>query len=124
MAKNKIEIRVTKEVREQLVKEFEACEKTVWNALKYETDSPAAKMIRRRALELGGEVWEGPDDSEALETAPATEEDRDDSICDTECGMKTHPPCDKGIPCCRCKDECNSRQYCPAAVTVRHTRLA
>lgn len=112
MAKNKIEIRVTKEVRKQLVKDFEACEKTVWNALKYETDSPAAKMIRKRALELGGEVWEGPDDSEALEAAPATEEDRD-PYCNNGCTLKAYPPCDKGIPCCRCKDECNSRQQCP-----------
>lgn len=121
MAKNKIEIRVTKEVRENLKKEFEACEKTVWNALKYETDSPAAKIIRKRALELGGEEWYSYNG--AQETEPSAE-NADDPFCHTGCEMKKCPPCDKGIPCCKCKEECNSRQKCQATATVKHTRLA
>lgn len=29
-----------------------------------------------------------------------------------DCVMVAWPPCDKGIPCCKCEDECNSRQPC------------
>ena len=51
-------IEVTAEVRERLKEEH--CvgnDQTVYNALNYVTDSPLAKMIRRRALELGGREW-------------------------------------------------------------------
>ena len=29
------------------------------------------------------------------------------------CTVKQYPPCDKGVPCCQCKEQCNSRQPCP-----------
>lgn len=60
-------IKVSPEVRAQLKEEFELSnDKTVYNALNYETDSPSSKMIRRRALELGGTIWE----ESGSETAP------------------------------------------------------
>lgn len=30
-----------------------------------------------------------------------------------DCVLAEYPPCNKGIPCCKCGDECNSRQPCP-----------
>lgn len=65
-------IEVTPEVREQLREEH--ClenDTTVYKALKYETNSPLAKMIRRRALELGGREWLTSDEIEV--TADTTE---------------------------------------------------
>ena len=38
--------------------------------------------------------------------------DRVDPYC-AECMLKEFPPCEKSIPCCKCKDNCNSRQPCP-----------
>ena len=29
-----------------------------------------------------------------------------------DCVLAEYPPCNKGIPCCKCGDECNSRQPC------------
>lgn len=50
---------VSPEVRQKLKDEFELSnDQTVYSALNYATDSPSAKMIRRRAVELGGEVWQ------------------------------------------------------------------
>jgi len=40
---------------------------TVYKALNYETNSPLAKMIRRRALELGGREWVTADEIGALQ---------------------------------------------------------
>ena len=48
------EIRITKEIREQLMAEFPVSEKTVFNAVKFATGGYAAEQIRRRAQELGG----------------------------------------------------------------------
>ena len=59
-------IEVTPEVRAQLREEH--ClvnDQTVYKALRYETDSPLAKMIRRRALELGGKEWITSDEVES-----------------------------------------------------------
>ena len=59
-------IEVTPEVRARLREEH--CvenDQTVYNALNYETNSPLAKMIRRRALELGGKVWVTTDEVES-----------------------------------------------------------
>ena len=51
-------IEVTPEVRKQMIEEMElASDMTVYNALNYTSDSPSAKMIRRRAIELGGKQW-------------------------------------------------------------------
>lgn len=58
-------IEVTPEVRAQLREEFELTnDNTVYCALRYDSDSPSAKMIRRRALELGGREWMTTDEKE------------------------------------------------------------
>lgn len=59
-------IEVTPKVRAQLREEH--ClvnDQTVYKALRYETDGPLAKMIRRRALELGGKEWVTTDEVES-----------------------------------------------------------
>lgn len=51
-------IEISPEMRAKLKEEFELKnDQTIYNALNYETESPSAKMIRRRALELGGKEW-------------------------------------------------------------------
>jgi hypothetical protein len=47
---------------------------TVYKALNYETNSPLAKMIRRRALELGGREWLTTD--EVANTAEGSPKDQ------------------------------------------------
>jgi len=92
-------IEVTAEVREALKKEFEISnEQTIYNALNFESDSPSAKMIRRRALELGGREWMTADEIAGC----------------MNCEVRNYPPCDKRIPCCKCENmDCNGRQPCP-----------
>ena len=63
----KKEIKVTQEIRIDLMKEFPVCEKTVWNALKYETSGYTAEQIRRRALELGGTLMQEVNEEEDAE---------------------------------------------------------
>jgi hypothetical protein len=68
-------IEVTPEVRAQLREEH--ClenDTTVYKALNYETNSPLAKMIRRRALELGGREWLTTD--EVANTAEGSPKDQ------------------------------------------------
>ena len=61
-------IEVSPDVRAQLKVEFELKnDQTVYNALNYETESPSAKMIRRRAIELGGREWVTTDEVEGVE---------------------------------------------------------
>lgn len=61
-------IEVSPDVRAQLKEEFELKnDQTVYNALNYETESPSAKMIRRRAIELGGREWVTTDEVERVE---------------------------------------------------------
>lgn len=51
-------IEVGPEVRAQIMEEFGLkFDATFYNAMRYESDSPSARMIRRRALELGGREW-------------------------------------------------------------------
>ena len=50
----KKEIKVTAEIRAELMKEFPVCEKTIWNALKFQTFGYTANEIRRRAMALDG----------------------------------------------------------------------
>jgi len=45
---------------------------TVYKALNYETNSPLAKMLRRRALELGGREWVTADEIAALQGGAET----------------------------------------------------
>lgn len=51
-------IKVTTEIRVELMKEFPVSEKTVYNALTFATGGYAAEQIRRRALELGGKLMQ------------------------------------------------------------------
>lgn len=107
-------IEVSPEVRERLKEEH--CvgnDQTVYNALNYVTDSPLAKMIRRRALELGGREWMTADEK----TAEASPKDqREETAFCPDCLVAKNPPCNEGIPCCKCEkkqNECNSWQPCP-----------
>lgn len=51
-------ITVTPETRATLMDEFELkSEQTLYNALNFSTNSPTSRLIRRRAIELGGQEW-------------------------------------------------------------------
>jgi len=66
-------IKVSPEVRRQLMEEhFLENDMTVYKALNYETNSPLAKMLRRRALELGGREWVTADEIAALQGGAET----------------------------------------------------
>lgn len=101
-------IKTTQELDKKLAAEFETSEKTVYNAKYYLTDSYLAKEIRRRALEEGGVLMQ------AVEASP--KDGRDETASCLDCLLAKYPPCNKGIPCCKCEkkqNECNSWQPCP-----------
>ena len=51
-------IKVSVEVKKQLIEEFGGMnDQTFYNALNYITGTPSAKLLRKRALELGGVEW-------------------------------------------------------------------
>ena len=105
-------IKVTTEIRMELMKEFPVSEKTVYNALTYATGGYTAEQIRRRALELGGKLMQ-----EVTDTAEGSPKDgqTEAAFC-PDCIVAKYPPCHEGIPCCRCEKkqtECNSWQTCP-----------
>lgn len=56
--KRKKEIKVTSKIRVELMKEFPVSEKTVYNALHFETGGYTAEQIRQRAQELGGKLMQ------------------------------------------------------------------
>ena len=99
-------IKITPEIRVELLKEFPVSEKTVYNALTFATGGYTAESIRRRAQELGGKLMK-----EAKDTTEGTAQGK--AFC-PDCTMVNYPCCSKGIPCCKCDEEsCNSRQSCP-----------
>ena len=51
-------IKITPEIRVELMKEFPVSEKTVYNALTFATGGYTAEQIRRRALDLGGKLMQ------------------------------------------------------------------
>ena len=51
-------IKITPEIRVELMKEFPVSEKTVYNALTFATGGYTAESIRRRAQELGGKLMQ------------------------------------------------------------------
>lgn len=103
-------IKVTTEIRVELMKEFPVSEKTVYNALTFATGGYAAEQIRRRALELGGKLMREVTDTD--EASP--KEQREEKTFCPDCTLVNYPNCSKGIPCCKCDEEnCNSRQSCP-----------
>lgn len=63
---SKKEIKVTPEIRVELMKEFPVSEKTVYNALNFLTGGYAAEQIRRRAKELGGKLMQEVQEEEAV----------------------------------------------------------
>ena len=102
-------IKVTPEIRAELMKEFPVSEKTVYNALNFLTGGYAAEQIRRRAVELGGKLMQ---EVTAIAEGSAKEEGERSVFC-TGCEMAAYPPCNKGLPCCKCSEkDCNSRQEC------------
>lgn len=51
-------IKVSVEVKNQLIEEFDGMtDGTFYNALNYITNTPSAKLLRKRALDLGGVEW-------------------------------------------------------------------
>lgn len=99
-------IKITPEIRVELLKEFPVSEKTVYNALTFATGGYTAEQIRRRALDLGGKLMK-----EVTDTAEGTAQG---NAFYPDCTMVNYSCCSKGIPCCKCDEEsCNSRQSCP-----------
>lgn len=97
-------IKVKTEVRVELLKEFCVSERTLYYALNFETSGYTAESIRRRALELGGVLFQSV---ETVETKS--------QFCEG-CIVAKYPPCSKLIPCCKCElkqNECNNWQPCP-----------
>lgn len=68
--KEKKMIKITPEIRVELMKEFPVSEKTVYNALNFATGGYTAEQIRRRALELGGKLMQ-----EVTDTAEGSPKD-------------------------------------------------
>ena len=56
-------IKISPEIRVELMKEFPVSEKTVYNALNFLTGGYTAEQIRRRAQELGGKLMKEVADS-------------------------------------------------------------
>ena len=65
-------IKVTTEIRVELMKEFPVSEKTVYNALTFATGGYTAESIRRRAQELGGKLMQEVTDTD--EASPKDEQ--------------------------------------------------
>lgn len=63
-------IKVTTEIRVELMKEFPVSEKTIYNALNFLTGGYTAEQIRRRAQELGGKLMQ-----EVTDTAEGSPKD-------------------------------------------------
>ena len=105
-------IKITPDIRLELMKEFPVSEKTVYNALNFLTGGYTAEQIRRRAQELGGKLMQ-----EVTDTAEGSPKDgRDETASCPDCLLAKYPPCNEGIPCCKCEkkqNECNSWQPCP-----------
>lgn len=51
-------IKITPEIRAELIKEFPVSKKTVYNALTFATGGYTAESIRLHALELGGKLMQ------------------------------------------------------------------
>ena len=64
-------IKITPEIRVELMKEFPVSEKTVYNALTFSTGGYTAESIRRRAQELGGKLMQEVTDKD--EASPKDE---------------------------------------------------
>ncbi len=51
-------IEISLELQKEIAKRFKVSERTVWAAMRFETNSPSARMLRSYALNHGGEQFE------------------------------------------------------------------
>ena len=58
MEKKSKEIQVTLELQREIAKKFAVTERTVQSALRFDTNSPSAKLIRAYAMNHGGDMYE------------------------------------------------------------------
>lgn len=74
-------IKITSEIRVELMKEFPVSEKTVYNALTFATGGYTAESIRSRALELGGKLMqEVTAEANTAEASPKDERGMDEGM--------------------------------------------
>lgn len=57
MEEKKEVIEISLELQKEIAKKFEVSERTVWAAMRFETNSPSARMFRSYALNHGGEQF-------------------------------------------------------------------
>lgn len=58
MEEKRKEIQVTVELQREIAKKMDVTDRTVRNALQFETNTPSAKLIRAYALNHGGKMFE------------------------------------------------------------------
>lgn len=58
MEEKKEVIEISLELQKEIAKNFKVSERTVYAAMKFETNSPSARMLRSYALNHGGEQFE------------------------------------------------------------------
>lgn len=58
MEEKKEVIEISLELQKEIAKKFKVSERTVWAAMRFETNSPSARMFRSYALNHGGEQYE------------------------------------------------------------------
>lgn len=51
-------IEISLELQKEIANRFKVSERTVWAAMRFETNSPSARMLRSYALNHGGEQFE------------------------------------------------------------------
>mgnify|MGYP000913700800 CR=1 FL=1 len=58
MEEKKEVIEISLELQKEIAKRFKVSERTVWAAMRFETNSPSARLLRSYALNHGGEQFE------------------------------------------------------------------
>lgn len=58
MEEKRNEIEITLDLQREIAKKLNVTERTVQSALRFETNSPSARLIRAYALNHGGEMYE------------------------------------------------------------------
>ena len=58
MEEKRNEIEITLELQREIAKKLDVTERTVQSALRFDTNSPSAKLIRAYALNHGGDMYE------------------------------------------------------------------
>lgn len=57
MEEKKEVIEISLELQKEIAKRFKVSERTVWAAMRFETNSPSARLFRSYALNHGGEQF-------------------------------------------------------------------